>query len=78
MTKNPGGASARPIPAGQEEIRMRKVSYWLAAVAATVSLVLSPVHAMVTIEVVIFSFAALYGFGVWPVVPTAASVAVWY
>ena len=44
--------------------------------AAAVSLVLSPVQEMVTIEVVIFSFAALYGFGVWPVVPTAASVAV--
>ena len=49
---------------------------WLAVLlaAAAVSLVLSPVEEMVTIEVVIFSFAALYGFGVWPVVPTATSV----
>jgi len=48
---------------------------WLAILcAAAVSLVLLPIEEMVTIEVVIFSFAALYGFGVWPVVPTATSV----
>ena len=48
---------------------------WLAVLcAAAVSLVLGPVEEMVTIEVVIFSFAVLYGFGVWPVAPTATSV----
>ncbi len=50
---------------------------WLGVLcAAAVSLVLGPVEEMVTLEVVIFAFAVLYGFGVWAVVPTATSVVV--
>lgn len=69
--------SGTASPGTEQRLGTGLFATWLLIlVAAAVSLVLSPVQEMVTIEVVIFSFAALYGFGVWPVVPTAASVAV--
>ena len=67
--------SATASPRTDQRLGARLFAAWLAILcAAAVSLVLEPVEEMVTIEVVIFSFAVLYGFGVWPVVPTATSV----
>lgn len=48
------------------------VLWLILLVAAMTFLVYTPVEELVVIEVVIFSFAVLYGFGAWPVLPTAA------
>jgi signal transduction histidine kinase len=67
--------SGTASPATDQRLRAALFGVWLLVLgAAAVSLVVSPVEEMVSIEVVIFSFAALYGFGVWPVLPTVASV----
>jgi signal transduction histidine kinase len=63
------------LPRAEHRLGAGLFAAWLVTLCvAAVSLVLGPVEEMVTIEVVILSFAALYGFGVWPVVPTATSV----
>jgi two-component system OmpR family sensor kinase len=44
-------------------------------VTASVELIRNPSSEIYAVEVVVLSFALLYGFGVWPVVPTIISVA---
>jgi two-component system, OmpR family, sensor kinase len=67
--------SGTALPRTEPGLRAWLFALWLVILAvAAVSLVLAPVEELVTIEVVIFSFAALYGFGVWPVVQAASSV----
>lgn len=49
---------------------------WVAVLVVSATVLISlPESESIAIEVVVLAFALLYGFGMWPVVPTVASVA---
>ncbi len=67
-----GTTSRRPEP---RRAAAALFALWLLVVgAASVSLLLLPSWEIFAVESVVLSFALLYGFGVWPVAPTVATM----
>lgn len=70
-------ASGTASPRGKQLFREALFVAWVVVLAvAAAALVFAPVHEIFVFELVIFSFAVLYGFAVWPVWPTVAGLVI--